>query len=388
MTTTTTTTTTATAGSRVRVSRGQLAITAAVVLAIVVAVWTTRGSEQYPGDADPRNPGPDGAQAVAKVLADQGVDVTIARSADAFDAAQVDGHTTVVVSSTEQLAASTLRRMREHASAAARIVLLEPDFAILNQIDPDLGLLTVPAGKDDSVAARCPDPIAGVDLDGLRIEVDRATSYTGEGCFPVEDRSLVRTVDGLVLLGAGQALTNDQVTRADNAAVGLRLLGQDPRLVWYVPDATDAVSDDAVTIGTLLPDWIGPALWVLALAGAALLLWRVRRLGPLSTEPLPVVVRAVETARSRGRMYRRSGDRDHAATALRRAARADIARRLRLDRGVPTPVVVEAAARHLGAPVEAVAALLDDDRTPPATDQDLVRFAQDLARLRREVRRS
>ena len=62
--------------------------------------------------------------------------------------------------------------------------------------------------------------------------------------------------------------------------------------------------------------------------------------------------------------------------------------RSRLDRGVPTPVVVEAAARHLGAPVEAVAALLDDDRTPPATDQDLVRFAQDLARLRREVRRS
>jgi hypothetical protein len=382
------TTTSTTPRTRVRVSRGQLVVAAAVVLAIVVAVWTTRGSEQYPGDADPRNPGPDGAQAIAKVLADQGVDVTIARSAQAFDEAKVDGRTTVVVSGTEQLAPSTLRRMREHASAAARIVLVEPDFAILNQIDPDLGLLTVPAGKDDSVAARCPDGIAGVDLDGLRIEVDRATSYTGEGCFPVSDRALVRTVDGLVLLGAGQALTNDQVTRADNAAVGLRLLGQDPRLVWYVPDAADAVTDDAVTIGTLLPDWIGPGLWILALAGAALLLWRVRRLGPLSTEPLPVVVRAVETARSRGRMYRRSGDRHHAATALRRAARADIARRLRLDRGAPTPVVVEAAARHLGAPVEAVAALLDDDRMPPATDQDLVRFAQDLARLRREVRRS
>jgi hypothetical protein len=51
-------------------------------------------------------------------------------------------------------------------------------------------------------------------------------------------------------------------------------------------------------------------------------------------------------------------------------------------------VVVEAAARHLGVPVEVVATLLDDDRMPPATDQDLVRFAQDLARLRREVRRS
>ncbi|MBM0124091.1 DUF4350 domain-containing protein [Pimelobacter simplex] len=374
--------------ARRRVTRAQLAVAVAVLLALVVAVWSTRGSEKYPGAADPRNPGPDGAQAIAKVLADQGVDVTIARSADAFEEATVDDRTTVVVSSTEQLAPSTLRRMRTHASAAARIVLVEPDFAILQEIDPSLGLLSVPAGKDEAIAARCPDGVAGVGLDGLDVEVDRATSYTGEGCFPTGDRALVRSVDGLVLLGAGQALTNDQVTRADNAAVGLRLLGQDPRLVWYVPDATDAVSDDAVTIGTLLPDWIGPALWIVALAGVALLLWRVRRLGPLATEPLPVVVCAVETARSRGRMYRRSGDREHAARALRRAARTDVARRLRLDRAAPPAAVTEAAARHLGVPVEAVAALLDDDRTTPATDHDLVRFAQDLARLRREVRRS
>lgn len=374
--------------TRQRIPRARVVVGAAIVLALVVAVWTTRGSEQYPGAADPRNPGPEGAQALAKVLDDQGVDVTIARSAAAFEDATVDGATTVVVSGTEQLAPSTLARMRRHASGAARVVLVEPDFAILQEIDPDLGLLTVPADKDDAVAARCADPVAGIALDGLTVEVDRATSYTGPGCFPHGDRALVRSVDGLVLFGAGQALTNDQVTRGDNAAVGLRLLGHDPRLVWYVPDAADAVSDDAVTIGTLLPDWIGPGLWVLALAGGALLLWRVRRLGPLSTEPLPVVVRAVETAHSRGRMYRRSGDRAHAATALRRAARADIATRLRLDRGAAPPVVAEAAARHLGAPVESVAALLDDHRPPPATDHDLVRFAQDLARLRREVRRS
>ncbi len=38
-----------------------------------------------------------------------------------------------------------------------------------------------------------------------------------------------------MLFGADQALTNDQILRADNAAVALRLLGQDDRLVWYVP---------------------------------------------------------------------------------------------------------------------------------------------------------
>ncbi|WGX98013.1 DUF4350 domain-containing protein [Nocardioides sp. L-11A] len=369
-------------------TRMRAAIVVAVVLALAAAVWSTRGTEQYPGAADPRNPGPDGAQAVARVLADQGVEVTIARSADAFEEAAVDGGTTVVVSGTEQLAPSTLARLREHAAAAGRVVLVEPRHALLQEIEPGLGSLPVPADDDAAVAARCADGVAGVALDGLTIEADRATSYAGDGCFPDDVGALVREVDGLVLFGAGQALTNDQVTRADNAAVALRLLGHDPRLVWYVPDAADAVGDDAVTIGSLLPDWIGPGLWVLVLAGSALLLWRFRRLGPLSTEPLPVVVRAVETARSRGRMYRRSGDRAHAARALRRAACADLAGRLRLDRGAPPPVVAEAVARQLDAPVESIAVLLDDDRTPPATDQDLVRFAQDLAQLRREVRRS
>ncbi|GAA1527417.1 DUF4350 domain-containing protein [Nocardioides humi] len=378
--------------TRLRVGRARVVVIAAIVLALVVGVWLTRGAEEYPGTADPRNPAPEGAQAVARVLEDQGVDVTIARSADAFEDAVVDDGTTVVVSSTHELAPSTLARLREHAASAARVVLVEPGYALAREIDEELGTLPVAADDADAVAARCPDGVAGVGLDGLTVEVDRATSYRldgdGEECFPREAGSLVRTVDGLVLFGAGQALTNDQVTRGDNAAVALRLLGHDPRLVWYVPDAADAVADDAVTIGTLLPDWIGPGLWVLALSGVALVLWRFRRLGPLSTEPLPVVVRAVETARSRGRMYRRSGDRAHAARALRRAACADIAGRLRLDRGTAPPAVAEAAARHLGAPVATVAALLDDDRTPPATDQDLVRFAQDLARLRREVRRS
>ncbi|MDQ6523676.1 DUF4350 domain-containing protein [Nocardioides sp. LHD-245] len=374
--------------TRPRRSPLRVTIVVAVVLALAAAVWTTRGTEQYPGEADPRNPGPEGAQAVARVLADQGVDVTVARTADAFEEATVDSGTTVVVTGTEQLAPSTLARLREHTSTAGRVVLVEPGHALLQEIEPGLGSLPVPADEDDAVTARCTDGAAGIALDGLTIEVDQATSYAGDGCFPATDGALVRTVDGLVLFGAGQALTNDQVTRADNAAVALRLLGHDPRLVWYVPDATDAVGDDAVTIGSLLPDWIGPALWVLALAGTGLALWRFRRLGPLSTEPLPVVVRAVETARSRGRMYRRSGDRAHAARALRRAACGDLAARLRLDRGTPPPVVAEAAARHLGTSVESIAVLLDDDRTPPATDQDLIRFAQDLAHLRREVRRS
>ncbi len=125
------------------------------------------------------------------------------------------------------------------------------------------------------------------------------------------------------------------------------------------------------------------------MAGAAvvaLLLWRARRLGPLVTEPLPVTVKAIETTRSRGRLYRKSGDRPHAARALRRAARSALAERLHLPSTVPLDALVRDVARRTGRPVEQVAALLHPDAAEPATDHDLITLANDLAALEREVR--
>lgn len=363
---------------------GWVLVGLAVALALVVAVWTTGGSETRPDPLDPRNPGPDGGQAVAKVLADEGVDVRIVRSADALEDTAVDASTTVVVTSTDYLALSTLGRLREHA-AAGRLVLVEPSYTLVRELDDDLEVVGV-AG--DRVAADCDSTV-----DGLTLEVDDLTAFRGgptaRTCFATDGGAVLLEQDAgdLVLFGAGQALSNDQVLRSDNAAVVLRLLGASERLVWYVPDPADPDSDEAATLSSLIPRWIGPGLWLGALSVVALILWRFRRLGPLSSEPLPVVVRAVETARSRGRMYHRSGDRGHAARALRRAARADLAVRLGLDRRADAAAVTEAAARHLDTRVEEIGALLNDDQLPPATDHDLVRLAQALTRLRREVRR-
>lgn len=379
--------------SRFRPRRSWLVIGLALAAAIAVAVWTTAGSEQYPEPLDPRNPGPDGAQALAEVLQDQGVDVDVVRSAEALEDTEVDARTTVLVTRTDALSPKTLDRLRRHARSG-RLVLVEPSYALVQEVDSNLRATTV---FPDALAASCQrgDGPAGIDLGDLRIEADQVTVFSssddtldGARCFADSGGSVLAESDtaDVVLFGGGQALTNDQVLRADNAAVALRLAGGGERLVWYVPDPADATADEAVTLSSLLPRWIGPGLWVGVLALLALVLWRARRLGPLSTEPLPVVVRAVETARSRGRMYRKSGDRVHAARALRRAARTDLAVRLGLDRRAGAEEVAEAAARHLETSVEQVGPLLDDTH-PPATDQDLVRLAQELARLRREVRR-
>ncbi|WP_148611404.1 DUF4350 domain-containing protein [Nocardioides rubriscoriae] len=357
--------------------RTALVVTAFLVLAVVVALLTGGGQTGRDATYDPDNAGTDGARAVARVLSDQGVELDVVRSAGALADAGAGTGTTVVVTSAEQLGASTVERLRRD-TAGATVVVVDPGPALLD-------LLGLPGSAGDAdteqpVAASCDDPRYA----GLDIEVDGATRMPGDGCF---DDTLV-TVDDLTLLGAPQLLTNDQVLRADNAAVALRLLGQQARVVWYVASYDDLVGDDGVDFWSLVPDWVRPGFGLLVLVVLALVLWRGRRLGPLATEPLPVVVRAIETTRSLGRLYRRSGDRGHAAATLRAATRARVRTRMRLGPATDEQTLVRDVARHVGRPEAEVADLLAATARPPATDRDLISLAAALAALEEEVRRS
>ncbi|WP_141014366.1 DUF4350 domain-containing protein [Nocardioides sambongensis] len=371
------------------------AVALATVLAVGLAAWAGRGGPEYSARLDPRNPGPDGAQAVAEVLADSGVTVEIVRSAEELAGAAPDGSTTVVVTSTDDLAPSATDRMLDDA-ASSDLLLVEPSYPTLRRVDPGTA---GPVAVED-VEVRCASDSAELDfLRDVDLVVDVADAYPGAGCFTVEDGSLLAAVDAdghdaVRAFGGAEALTNEQVLRGDNAAVALRLLGPRDRLVWYVPDPTDATADEAVGLASLLPRALLPSLVLVLAAGIALVLWRGRRFGPLSTEPLPVVVRAAETARSRGRMYRRADDRAHAAAALRAAARRDLGERLGLPRTATAPEQARALAAALAARDAAetadtaeprdergLLALLADDAPPPATDQELLRLARELQHL-------
>jgi hypothetical protein len=190
---------------------------------------------------------------------------------------------------------------------------------------------------------------------------------------------------GLTLVGAPAALTNDQILDGDNAAVALRLLGQRQRLVWYVPSLADLAGADSVSASSLLPGWLRPAIWLLALTTVAVMIWRGRRLGPLAREPLPVEVKAIETTRSLGRLYRRGGDRAHAAEALRAAARSRLAERLRLPRRPDPARLVVSVAMHTGRAESEVDALLGPHAPAPVSDRDLTVLAHRLIELDREV---
>lgn len=365
---------------RLRRHRGSLLIGAGALLAVVVAALLGSGtSTSVPFDPD--NPGADGAQAVARVLADQGVDVEVARSAAELERLTVDASTTVVVVNPFELGESTADRLRAHAADAAELIVVGAGPGVADEWGSLGGGARVPLTPGR--AADCDDPRFA----GLTLETDSATVYPGGDCFGGRLGAVTaQPQPGLLLFGAEEALTNDQVLRADDAAVALRLLGQTPRLVWYLPDAADRLGDDRASLRSLLPPWTVPGLVLALCAVVALALWRGRRFGPLATEPLPVVVRAVETTRSLGRLYRRSGDRGHAAEALRRATRARCAERLRLGSTAAPETVAREVARRTGRPLETVGRLLGPGGDVPSTDHDLIALATALAELEEEVR--
>lgn len=375
-------TTTATAPERprgLRRHRSSLLVLLGFVVAVVV-VAVVQGGARSSDPLDPDNPAPQGAQAVARVLADQDVDVTVARGSEELEQARVDADTTVVVTRPDLLGRSTIDRLLRHARPASRLVVVGAGPGAAEELGaPVPSRMPLGEGRD----AACDDPVVA----GLSLQVDQALAYPGTGCFDGAVGPVLLEGDrNLVLFGADQALTNEQVTRADNAAVVLRLLGQDERLVWYVPELTDLTADDGVGLDSLVPRWIGPGLFLLVLVVGALMLWRGRRLGPLAVEPLPVVVSATETTRSQGRLYRRSADRGHAASVLRAAARHRLTQRLALGSTASTADLVRAVAKHTGRPEPDVHALVASGSVP-GTDRDLIALATTLAALEEEVRR-
>lgn len=360
-----------------RPRRSTLVVLAGFVLAVAV-VLVLGADERSRERLHPDNPDPEGARAVAEVLDDQGVSVSVATGAEALEEEEPGAGTTVLVTSADDLGPGTADHLLRTAEGAT-VVVAEPGIPTSEA----LGVEPPTPAEAPGVAASC--TAMGLS-EGLEIEVDSARAHaTARGCFTTDEGHLLAyDGGGLVLLGAGQILENEQVTRADNAAVALRVLGQEERLVWYVPQLSDLTGEDRTDVWSLLPPWVQPALVLLVLAGLALVLARARRLGPLEVEPLPVSVRSVETTHARGRLYRRADDRAHAARSLRRAALRRTTSRLGLAPSTPTPTIVEALAHDLDRPAADVGHLVDPGSPAPTTDDDLIRLADELAGIEEE----
>lgn len=375
-----------------RRSRGPLLAVALLALAGVVVALLRTGEA---GSLHPRSAAPHGSRAIVELLADHGVETTLATTADEA-AGAVRRHpdtSTLLVLRADALTGSRLGTLRTSVAASdARTVLVSPSAAALDRFAPHIGLGTpVPVGE---LAADCRDDAAAragsASLGGARFVVPALTA--GVGCYPYDGLPTQVTVPDpgrggdTVLLGAPDLLTNEHLDEHGNASLALQVLGTRSHLVWYLPSAADAPApgEERSFFDQIDDGWFWAAAWL----GVAVLLtayWRGRRLGPVVTEPLPVRIRAAETTEGRARLYHRAGARDHAALALRAATRSRLAPLLGLD---PSALrsgqgLAPAVASRTGESPTVVQALLYGP--PPADDDALVRLADDLDALERRV---
>jgi hypothetical protein len=384
------------AASRWRRARWPLTVLLAVALLVVFLAVVRPPTSAAPYAPD--NPEQEGGMAVAEVLKDQGVRVNhVTTVAEAVSAAGPDS-TLLVTPNPSFFAEDQISALNR---TGADLVVLNADFTMVggvsrNTLDSTYGASTAP------VAPQCDDPTARAagetalrpGLTDMSTEADAVRPVLcwpdGSGSYAYArldfpDRSVTLVTDPAML-------RNGTVLEEGNAALALRMLGQNEDLVWLVPNPMDtSTGDDEPTpaelgqVNELMPPGSAPVALIALLTAALLALWRVRRMGPLVVEDLPVLVRSAEATRGRARLYRAARARGHAAAGLRASTADRIASRLGLARSSDANTVVDAVVAATNRPSQQVADLLYGP--PPADDAALAELARRLDILESEVHR-
>jgi hypothetical protein len=350
-----------------------------IVIAAASTLATILTSPTPGGPMEPGSTSPDGARALLSLLRGQGIDVVEAGSiADVELAARPD--TLLVLAETQYLSDDGLRRLAE---VPGDRLLVDPVARTRTELAPGIriALSSTLGGNpecDMPEANRAGEAQFGV-----------SSTYEAKG-----DTALTRCYGGAVVrysegghivtvVGSADFMTNAGLLEEGNAALAMNLAGTRPRLIWYAPQQYETDSHGGSSLTELIPD---RAWWVVGQLCVALILvalWRIRRVGPLVAEDLPVVVRASETVEGRGRLYRSRRARDRAAEALRTAALHRMLPRLGLGPNAESTAVVQAVAQRIGGDPNALGHLLFGP--PPESDADLVNLANQLDDIERQV---
>jgi hypothetical protein len=349
-------------------------VIAAIVLLGGAAIAWLQPEAASTAYLNPGNADPNGGHALAAILAGRSEQVQTAASANiaAAEARGTPGNqvtifvTNPALLTTAQLAA--IGRTRDD------VVLVDADPAALAALAP--AVTVAGEGPARVLAPGCSWPAATLagtaDLGGTLLSTHAPGA---QGCYAETGHpSLIQyTAAGrqITVLGSGAPFTNENLGNAGNAALALNLLGGEPRLIWLTPAASAAAPPAAagqVSFFRLIPRPVYMVAIQLIIAVVLLALWRVRRLGPLVPERLPVVVRASETAEGHGRLYQARHARDRAAKALRDAAIGRMLPALGLAPDAGPAALAAAMASRTGEPAADVSAVLTD---PGLTDPGL-----------------
>ena len=361
------------------------AAAAAVVVAAALALVI--GTQLAPkGDTVPlsiHNAGPEGARALAEILGRHGVSVQVPERFDAAldDLRSSDSPTLLLYDRNGILAEPQLASL---LAAAERVVVVSPRLETLAALDGGIRQAGVVPDAHPVLEAGCalPDAEAAGQVSG-----EGAFVYDGgTTCFRAAGTAGMLAVSNggrFAVLGSTTILSNGGLDELGNAALATRMLGTSKDLIWYLPSLQDVTVNGAgKTLDDLAPAWarfLGPWLLVVALAAVV---WRGRRHGPLVFEPLPVVVKAVETAEGRARLYQDSRAISQARDNLRAGLLVRLSGKLRLGTGASSEDTITAAARLLGRDPREVRVIINEH---PTSEAALVAWSQAIDKLEKEV---
>ena len=353
------------------------------VLVVIAAVGTYLTAPRPGGTMDPASTSPSGAHALVTLLRENGVEVVVTDTvADVEGAARAD--TLILVAQSQFLTDNSL--LERLAQTPGDLLLVEPTARTRTALTPRLRLASV-AGLN----SRPNCTLREADRAGT-VKFGPTDSYVARGGLVITscyDGALVRYRDGsrtVTVVGSTGFMTNGGLLQEGNAALAMNLAGDRPRVIWYAPHRIEGETSSPSSLSDMIPDnvsWMVWQLWLVVLLAA---IWKGRRIGPLVSEELPVVVRASETVEGRGRLYRSHRARDRAADSLRTATLQRLLPRLGIGAGAPPPAVVMTVARRSGADPEFVSYHLFGP--PPATDHDLLQLARALDDIERQVTHS
>lgn len=362
-----------------------------IIIGAIVAVLVAVTVVQSPTNTDTaplsaRNAAPDGAMAVAEILRRHGVTVT---ESDSFatTTSLLAGKPRATVLLYDRNGYLDSAQLHSLLQSATRVVVVAPGFRTLTGLGRGIHNAGVVPNGTSTLEAGCGQAdslVAG------RVSGKGAFLYTGAEvtCYRPGSNDggmYAASADGrLVVLGSTALLSNDLLQVEGNAALALRTLGPTSDLVWYLPGLGDVPNDGTPpTLDELAPPWVGfLGLW-LAVVALLAVLWRGRRLGPLVFEPLPVVVKAVETAEGRARLYQDSRAVGQAADNLRAGTLTRLAKHFRLGPEAGADAVLDAVSRKINRPAHELRTLLLDHR--PRTEPELVQWAQSIEKLEQEA---
>ncbi|MGR0159487.1 DUF4350 domain-containing protein [Paenarthrobacter nitroguajacolicus] len=331
-----------------------------------------------------RNPAPDGAMAAAEILGRHGVSVTPTdRFEETLDLLSKKDEATVLLFDPQGFLDRS--QLEEITAAADRVVVVTPRLRTLNGLDREIR----PGGVVPE-ATQVIEPGCGQEDAKAAGRVSAQGSvYSGPMvCYPTREDGpglYAASADGrVIVLGSRQLLDNQHLALEGNAALTLRTLGNNADLVWYIPGVGDiSASHSNPTLNELAPRWLafaGPWLGLVALLA---IVWRGRRMGPLVFEPLPVVVKAAETAEGRARLYQDSRAVVRATENLRAGTLSRLARHLNLGADATTEAILDATARHVAGPAQELRFVLIDFM--PDSEGQLVQWAQQIERIEQEA---